>query len=128
MTEVSASIRNTVLSNRESKGSTSESGQITSLDEKVAEIPDAGPMQPPSSGNEVATTTVVVQPGETLSQIALRAVGQFNAQIVGQIRELNPDIADSNHIEPGQEIRLPRLSPRLDAPPASHTTISAGTN
>jgi general secretion pathway protein A len=128
ITELSASIRSDVSSTKTFAGSTTESGLMVSPDEKAAGYPDPVLIQPASSSSEIATTIVIVRPGETLRQIALRTVGQFNDAIVGQIRELNPAIADSNHIEAGQEIRLPGVSARRDVSPSGNATNPAGTN
>ena len=50
-----------------------------------------------------------MQPGDTLRQIILRTMGEYNGDTIEQIRKLNPDIADLDHLEAGQTIRFPRF-------------------
>lgn len=64
---------------------------------------------------DVETLTVVVQPGDTLRQIALRTVGQYSDTIVEKIKAENPRVSDPNHIEAGQKITVSRTSVALDA-------------
>jgi Mrp family chromosome partitioning ATPase len=45
-------------------------------------------------------------------------LGQDSGKIIEQIRKLSPALTDLNHIEAGQEIRLPRLSKPVDPPAA----------
>jgi general secretion pathway protein A len=49
---------------------------------------------------------VVVEPRQRLRQICLRYLGRYSLRIVQQIQALNPGF-DPNHIEIGQQIRLP---------------------
>ena len=82
---------------------------ISSQNEKFDEPPLlALPISP--SDNDPNTINVVVQPGQTLRQIALRTLGQYNSELMRQIQSLNAGMTDPNHIEANQEIRLPRLS------------------
>jgi general secretion pathway protein A len=60
---------------------------------------------------------VVVRPGETLQQIALRTLGQDDSQILKEIQRLNPRLTNPDHIEADQEIRLPQISRASNAPP-----------
>jgi type II secretory pathway predicted ATPase ExeA len=55
------------------------------------------------------TLTVVVEPKETLSQISLRYLGRFDANLYKEICGLNPELIDPNLIHAGQQIRLPSL-------------------
>jgi type II secretory pathway predicted ATPase ExeA len=50
---------------------------------------------------------VVVEAGQTLHQISLLYLGRYSTEIVQQIQSLNPQLLDTNHIEVGQQIRLP---------------------
>jgi LysM repeat protein len=50
---------------------------------------------------------VVVEAGQTLRQISLLYLGRYGTEIVQQIQSLNPQLLDLNHIEVGQQIRLP---------------------
>jgi general secretion pathway protein A len=72
-----------------------------------ASVPPAAKPTPAIQG------TVVVQPGDTLSKIALRHYGKATADVRRQIKALvraNPEIADADHIYPGQIIRLQEAS------------------
>lgn len=63
-------------------------------------------LQPEAKQHEAETRTIVVQPGDTLSSIALRAYG--DQAKYPRIFEANPRILTSpNHIFPGQVLRVP---------------------
>lgn len=62
------------------------------------------------ASDDPKTINVVVQPGETLRQITLRTMGQYNEKAIEQIQHLNPGLTDPNHIEANQRIRVPRPS------------------
>ena len=127
MTEVSAAVRSAAASPESSTEGTSASGPIPLLSEKVSEIPNVVRVQSSPSSSDVETHTVVVQSGETLRQIALRTVGHYSGKLIEQVRKLNPTMTDPNHIEAGQEIRLPRLSKHVDSP-ATRASDMAGKN
>lgn len=55
-----------------------------------------------------APKQITVAAGETLEQIARTNLGTFDGSVLRQIRTLNPEITDPNHIETGGTIRLPR--------------------
>jgi type II secretory pathway predicted ATPase ExeA/phage tail protein X len=117
MTEVSASVRSAATSTESSTETTSPSGPISPLVEKVVEVPRVDPVQPSRSSGDVEVNTVVVQSGDNLRQIALRTVGRYSDRIIEQIRKLNPGMTDPNHLEVGQQVRLPRPSVTIDSPP-----------
>ena len=94
----------------------SASTSISSLSNKMGEIPMAASMQSSPPSNEAGTFKVVVQTGETLLQIARHTLGDDSGKVIEQIRTLNPGMTDVNHIEPGQEIRLPPLFTPSDPP------------
>jgi general secretion pathway protein A len=54
------------------------------------------------------TVVVEVKPWQTLEQISISYFGQFDQKLVQEIRTLNPQITDINHLEAGQRIVLPR--------------------
>ncbi len=76
---------------------------------------------PPPAAKPV-TFKVRVRRGETLRQVARRALGQNNSKLLKQIQELNPRITDPDHIEAHQQIRLPQISKATDP------IVTAGTN
>ena len=69
--------------------------------------------------NESKTMKVMVRPGETLQQIALRTLGQDDSQILKQIQRLNPRMTNPDHIEADEEIRLPQISKASTPPPVA---------
>jgi type II secretory pathway predicted ATPase ExeA len=50
---------------------------------------------------------VEIAPHQTLREIALKYLGEFNEKRLQQIRALNPMLTNPNHIVPGQSIWLP---------------------
>lgn len=50
---------------------------------------------------------VTVQPDQTLQDIATRNLGAWNLKILEQIKRLNPNLKDLDHLEAGQKIWLP---------------------
>lgn len=126
-TEASTSVR-TAPTSKASSGTTSTSGLIPSLAKKRVEIPEAASVQPSSSRIDARTSTVVVLPGDTLRQIALRTGGKYSGKILKQIRKLNPGMTDPSHLEVGQEVRLPRFSTPFDSPLASGAGHLTGKN
>jgi type II secretory pathway predicted ATPase ExeA len=53
------------------------------------------------------TTAVIVQPHDDLRRICLRHLGWYNAEVLREIRELNPELSDPDSISVGQRIVLP---------------------
>jgi type II secretory pathway predicted ATPase ExeA len=52
-------------------------------------------------------STVSVKAGETLLQICVASFGRCNPGLLQEIRRLNPQMNNLDHIEPGQTIQLP---------------------
>lgn len=52
--------------------------------------------------------TVTVQAGDDLRHICLQHLGRYSPSVVQKVQALNPQLVNPNHIEVGQEIRLPR--------------------
>ncbi len=65
--------------------------------------------------DRVETQTVIVKPGDTLAEIVIRTMGDYNEATLAQVRKLNPQIDNVGHIEIGETIRIPQYS----LPPAS---------
>jgi type II secretory pathway predicted ATPase ExeA len=78
--------------------------------------------------DEAETKTVIVQRGDTLRQIILRTFGAYNGSTIGQIRKLNPDIADVDRLEVGQTIRVPGVSASADSTSATIASSVPGKN
>jgi uncharacterized protein involved in exopolysaccharide biosynthesis len=51
--------------------------------------------------------TVVVEPHATLRHLSLLYLNRFGPSTLAAIRLLNPAMTDPNHIEPGEQLRLP---------------------
>ena len=100
----------------------------SALDVQAAELPNAGPGQSPPLSTDNETSAVIVQPGETLRHIVLRNMGTYDGDTINLIRKLNPAIADLDHLEAGQAIRIPQVSVPADSPSASEAVNSAGKN
>jgi hypothetical protein len=59
---------------------------------------------------------VNVAPGQTLLGICAEKFGNCTAQILRQIQQLNPHISDPDHIETGQQLRIPVLAAQSNTP------------
>ena len=113
-----------ILSSKEVK-----SDQVSSvLNVQDAEISNSAPVQSSPSSDDAEINTVIVQPGETLRQIILRSMGEYNGGTIKQFRKLNPTIANLDHLEAGQAIRLPRFSVSVDSTAGSEGTGTGGKN
>jgi type II secretory pathway predicted ATPase ExeA len=61
-------------------------------------------------------STVSVKPGETLFEICVASFGRCNPELLQEIRRLNPQMNNLDHIEPGQTIQLPLAVANLGPP------------
>ena len=91
----------------------------TSSDQHSAASGELPPNDPPSNGGQQHSSkvfTYVVQPDDTLRALCLSVVGRYDQSVQKEIRELNPNLKDLTHLNPGQEIRLPLLASKPDQP------------
>jgi type II secretory pathway predicted ATPase ExeA len=51
--------------------------------------------------------TVIARPKQTLENLSLLYAGHFDTELLEEIRSLNPELTDPNHLEAGQLIRIP---------------------
>jgi len=109
-TEASSTVYKSSASTESSLEAIPVSKLIPSPAAEVDEIPGVTPLQSTLPSNDSETFTVVVRSGETLRMIARHTLGQDSGKIIEQIEKLNPAVTDPDHIEAGQEIRLPKLS------------------
>ena len=88
----------------------------TSSEQRPAEAPvptasdELQPSDPPEAdvpGNLPNAFTYVVQPSDTLRDLCVSLVGRYDESVQKEVRRLNPDLKDLEHLSPGQEIRLP---------------------
>ena len=54
---------------------------------------------------------ITVEPNQTLQDIAMKYLGDFDLKRLHQIQALNPKLTDPDHIETGQKIWLPGPPP-----------------
>jgi general secretion pathway protein A len=81
--------------------------KITNIDAIAEPIPKATPLE------------ITVEPQQTLRDIALQHLGEFDENRLHQIQILNPDLINPNLIRPGQKILLPAPTSPLKMPPQS---------
>jgi type II secretory pathway predicted ATPase ExeA len=65
---------------------------------------------------------VNVAPGQTLLGICTEKFGNCTAQILRQIQQLNPRLSDPDHIETGQQLRIPVLAAQTNNPSSDKGT------
>jgi len=126
-TSASTIIRNPSSSTRGSVRTAPAPSPVSSPNGKTVGAPPmtTPPPTPPAvdtqapTDNGPKTVKVVVRPGETLQQIALRTLGQDDSQILKQIQQLNPRLTNPDHIEADEEIRLPQISKASNSLPVA---------
>jgi general secretion pathway protein A len=74
------------------------------------------PLAEQSSEAAPQASTVSVKPGETLLEICVASFGRCNSEVLQEIRRLNPQMNNFDHIEPGQTIQLPLSVANLGSP------------
>jgi general secretion pathway protein A len=72
----------------------------------------------PSGAQQDQTKTVTVRPGETLFAICLATFGKCDTELLENLRRLNAGVGNPDHIEVGQQIRIPAWEGRLTVPGA----------
>jgi general secretion pathway protein A len=84
---------------------------IVSADSKALTASASNSMNSEKSGTRtvqgVEPFQVEVERHQTLREIAVRYLGEFNENKLRQIRALNPKLINPNHVEAGQKIWLP---------------------
>jgi hypothetical protein len=63
--------------------------------------------QPDASADSSSSFTYVVQPHDTLRSLCMRFMGRYDDSVLTEIWKLNQDLTDPNHLEVGQQVRLP---------------------
>ncbi|MGH9704627.1 MAG: hypothetical protein ACRD4K_14725, partial [Candidatus Acidiferrales bacterium] len=69
-------------------------------------LPTAYPADPQDT-SQFQVVTVAAEPNQSLQAICMLYVGHFDSQLLQQIRFLNPEMTDLDHLTPGQLIRIP---------------------
>jgi general secretion pathway protein A len=80
-----------------------------------------GSATPPSTGS---AGTVRVKVGQTLMRICTEQFGTCTAELLQQIHELNPTLKDPDHIEIGQDLRIPVLAAQSSVDPRKNAVGS----
>jgi hypothetical protein len=124
-----AAVRDAAGSVRKVLDTKSDSVPISStMDVQAAGLTASDAAQAGAASEDATTIAVVVQPGETLRQILVRTIGEHSGGTVEEVRKLNPEIADIDHLEAGQSLRLPRAAGAVEAPGTSAVSnIAAST-
>ena len=71
------------------------------------EAPSSGSRQEPP-----AFFTYVIQPNDTLRDLCMSTVGRYDNAVLAELRKLNPELKDPNHLLVGREIRFPLHPPK----------------
>jgi general secretion pathway protein A len=79
----------------------------------------------PSTGS---AGTVRVRIGQTLLGICTEQFGTCTAELLQQIHELNPSLKDPDHIEIGQDLRIPVLAAQSSVEQPRKSTSDRGTH
>jgi general secretion pathway protein A len=74
--------------------------------------PASGPSSfemPRTGAGESSTRSFkyVIQPNDTLRDLCVSILGRYDSIVLSEIRELNPDLKNADHLDVGREIRLP---------------------
>ena len=64
-------------------------------------------VSPPLASAQQGPVVVTVENGQTLGDVSLRYLGQFNPEVTRKIQKSNPEIKDPDLIFAGALIRLP---------------------
>ena len=106
------------------------SPEINSIIANVSKAPESEPpfawavgskldpmhgQQTPESGSSQEASAFfayVVQPHDTLRDLCMSTMGRYDNTVLAEIRKLNPELKDPNHLIVGREIRFPLYPPK----------------
>jgi general secretion pathway protein A len=57
--------------------------------------------------SSIKSFTYVIEPKDTLRDLCMSMLGRYDSAVLSEIRKLNPDLKNPDHLDVGQEIRLP---------------------
>jgi type II secretory pathway predicted ATPase ExeA/LysM repeat protein len=80
-----------------------------------SEEASAGTIKVAFTGTGSKSFEITAEPNETLQNIAVKYLGEFDLRRLHQIQALNPKLTNPDHIETGQKIWLPGPPPVLAA-------------
>ena len=66
-----------------------------------------GKVSPPASKAQQKPLVVTIEYGQTLGEVSLEHLGQFNPEVTREIQKSNPEIKDPDLIIAGTQILLP---------------------
>jgi type II secretory pathway predicted ATPase ExeA len=59
------------------------------------------------AASSIRSFKYVIQPNDTLHDLCVSMLGRYDSIVLSEIRQLNPDLKNPDHLDVGQEIRLP---------------------
>jgi general secretion pathway protein A len=77
-----------------------------SAGQPAAVIPQKG-----AGESSIRSFGYVIQPKDTLRDLCVVIVGRYDRNVLSEIRELNPNLKNPDHLDVGQEIRFPMAVP-----------------
>jgi len=69
--------------------------------------PSPESLKPGAGKSSTKTFIYVIQPQDTLRDLCVSMLGRYDDTVLSEIRQLNPQMKDFNHLDVGQAIRLP---------------------
>jgi hypothetical protein len=75
-------------------------------DSQDSQMP-SGKVAPPAARAQQKPVVVTIEYGQTLGEVSLQHLGQFNPEVTREIQKSNPEIRDPDLIIAGTQIRLP---------------------
>jgi general secretion pathway protein A len=108
--------RSATLQTSMSSGLNSASAAAAQEPEPRAERRFAGPVtgqvssetqQAVAKDSSIRSFIYVIQPKDTLRDLCMSMLGRYDSGVLSEIRELNPHLKNLDHLDVGQEIRLP---------------------
>jgi general secretion pathway protein A len=108
--------RSATLQPSMSSGLNSTSAAAAQEPESRAERRFAGPVtgqvssetqQAVAKDSSIRSFIYVIQPKDTLRDLCMSMLGRYDSGVLSEIRELNPHLKNLDHLDAGQEIRLP---------------------
>jgi type II secretory pathway predicted ATPase ExeA len=86
-------------------------GSESPSEQRVSGPPDGlpSPLIPQTGAGQssISSFTYVIQPKDTLRDLCVSMLGRYDQSVLSEIRELNPDLKNPDHLDVGQEIHLP---------------------
>jgi hypothetical protein len=85
----------------------SESSSERRVTPPVADLKSAVIPQTEARESSIESFKYVIQPKDTLRDLCMSMLGRYDSIVLSEIRVLNPDLKNPEHLHVGQEIRLP---------------------